>query len=47
MKQRMEGRKMVRMKSLSSTKSVGTTAAEDWVTMGVLVDKLPPKYVHA
>lgn len=42
MKLRMEGREMIKIKSLSSKKNVVATT-DDWVTIGVLVDKLSPR----
>eukprot|EP00731_Ephydatia_muelleri_P003820 Em0001g3820a len=42
MKLRMDGRKMVRIGSIGS-KLKGGDVEGDWVTIGVLVDKLPPK----
>ena len=42
MKKRMEGRKMVRIRSLSSKVKNGDMEG-DWVTIGVVVDKLPPR----
>ena len=45
MKQRMEGRKMVKVKSVPSMLKNGDIA-DDWVTIGVVVDKLPPRLVH-
>ena len=45
MSQRMTGRKMVRIPRLSSRVKDGDIEG-DWVTIGVIVDKLPPKSVH-
>ena len=42
MRKRMEGRKMVKIPSIAS-RVRGTDIAGDWVTAGVVVDKLPPK----
>lgn len=42
MKLRMDGRKMLRIASIGS-KLQGRDVEGDWVTIGVLVDKLPPK----
>ncbi len=43
MKQRMEGRKMIRVKNISSKVKNGDIEG-DWVTIAVVVDKLPPRY---
>ncbi len=43
MKKRMEGRKMVKLKCLSSRMKNGDIEG-DWVTIGVIVDKLPPRW---
>lgn len=47
MKLRMEGRKMIKIRILSSktSKKNVDAAADNWVTIGVLVDKLPPRYI--
>ena len=42
MKQRMDGRKMIRLPNIGSHLK-GSDIEGDWVTMGVVVDKLPPK----
>ncbi len=39
---RMNGRKMIRLSRLAA-KATGGDVAGDWVTIGVIVDKLPPK----
>lgn len=40
--QRMEGRRMIRIPRLSSSLCGGDIEG-DWVTIGVIVDKLPPR----
>lgn len=42
MKKRMQGRKMIKIPSISS-RVKGSDIEGDWVTMGVVVDKLPPR----
>ena len=42
MKKRMKGRKMIRIPNISS-RVKGSDIEGDWVTVGVVVDKLPPK----
>ena len=42
MRQRMQGRKMVRIPRLAS-RAKGGDIEGDWVTIGVVVDKLPPR----
>ena len=42
MKKRMQGRKMVKIPNISS-RVRGSDIEGDWVTMGVVVDKLPPR----
>lgn len=45
MRQRMDGRKMVSIPKLHSKVKDGDIEG-DWVTIGVIVDKLPPRQVH-
>ena len=45
MRQRMDGRKMVSIPKLHSKVKDGDIEG-DWVTIGVVVDKLPPRQVH-
>ncbi len=45
MKQRMEGRRMVHVPQIVSRSKEGDVEG-DWVTIGVIVDKLPPRYVY-
>lgn len=42
MQQRMSGRKMISIPKLSSKVKDGDIEG-DWVTIGVIVDKLPPR----
>ena len=42
MKQRMEGRKMIRLPQVA-LRAKGGEIEGDWVTIGVVVDKLPPR----
>ena len=44
MKRRMQDYKMVQIKSLVSRKKAGSNIDGNWVTIGVLVDKLPPRW---
>ena len=44
MHQRMSGRKMISIPKLSSKVKDGDIEG-DWVTIGVIVDKLPPRYM--
>ena len=46
MRQRMQGRKMVRIPRITSRMKDGDIEG-DWVTMGVVVEKLPPRYLRA
>ena len=39
----MQDYKMVQIKSLVSRKKAGSNIDGNWVTIGVLVDKLPPR----
>ena len=41
----MDGRKMVSIPKLHSKMKDGDIEG-DWVTIGVIVDKLPPRQVH-
>ncbi|XP_070557495.1 protein MCM10 homolog isoform X2 [Ptychodera flava] len=43
MKKRMEGRKMVRMSVLQRHINTNQSLNGDWVTIGVIVNKIPPK----
>lgn len=43
MKQRMEGRKMIKIRNISHQLK-SEAAVGDWVTIGVVVGKLPPRY---
>lgn len=45
MKTRMEGRKMIKIRNVSSKMKNGDFDS-DWVTIGVVVDKLPPRSVY-
>ena len=42
MAQKMEGRKMVRLSKLA-TGTTGLSKEDNWVTMGVIIQKSPPK----
>ena len=43
MSQRMSGRKMIKIPRIPS-RIRGDDIEGDWVTIGVIVDKLPPRY---
>ena len=42
MKKRMQGRKMIKIPNISS-RVRGSDIVGDWVTVGVVVDKMPPR----
>ena len=46
MRQRMDGRKMVSIPKLHSKVKDGDIEG-DWVTIGVIVDKLPPRQLQS